>query len=156
MLCICACTHKAVLLTHKKEKNPSICENVHGPVGHWAGTGTKDNIARSRVYVEIKRKKAKLREYQGEWCLPDGGGDTDTDQKVQTLTDKIRPVWRPKGGHLMATPVHKDVLHTCNLLRANSGVLTTHKGDCLRLYFSQAGCDSHVGVCGCENTMPHT
>lgn len=81
----------------------------------------------------------------------------DTDQKAQTPTDKIGPVWRPKGGHLMATSVHEDALHTCNLLRANCGVLTTHtEGDCLRVGFYQVGCENHLRVHVGMKTSCHT
>ena len=31
-----ACIHKGILLSHEKEGNPAICNNMDGPWGHCA------------------------------------------------------------------------------------------------------------------------
>ena len=68
------------ILSHKKEANPAMCDNMDGPWWHYA-MWNKLNTVWSHLYVEFKWEKKKRQwthrfreEIGGHWSEGVGGG----------------------------------------------------------------------------------
>ena len=52
--------YNGILLSHRKEGNPAICDNINEPWGHYAKWNQrKTNTIWSQLYVESKTEKQK-------------------------------------------------------------------------------------------------
>ena len=97
--------HTPPMFSHKKPLNLAICDNMHGPWGHyakWSKSDIERQIPHDLVYIQNLKKNPQRHREQIGGCQRQGGRGWgvgkvgEGSQKVQTSSYKIAKSWESR------------------------------------------------------------